>query len=61
LDPIQIQPNGITVHIENAPSTMIATTTPAAAPKTGRRSLWARCSMPSGYDAGLINCGGFAA
>jgi hypothetical protein len=31
---------------------MTATTIPAAAPNTGRISLWARCSMSSGYDAG---------
>jgi len=54
-DPIQIQPNGITVHIENAPSTIIATTTPAAAPNTGRISLWARCSIPVIVRASRVN------
>src|SRR3954452_9096177 len=51
LEPIQIHPNGITVHIEKAPSTITATTSPAAAPKTGL-ILCARCSTaPAGYGA----------
>src|SRR4051794_27622500 len=51
LEPIQIHPNGITVHIENAPSTITATTIPAAAPNTGL-ILCARCSTaPPGYGA----------
>src|SRR5919109_3856216 len=55
LDPIQIHPNGITVHIEKAPRTITATTTPAAAVAGAWRLI--RCSMRPGYAA-RRGCGG---
>ena len=39
IDPIQIHPNGITVHIEKAPSTITATTKVAARLAPSRRNM----------------------
>ena len=52
IDPIQIQPQGITVHSEKAPSTITATTNVAArlAPAAGTCPL-ASCAMYAGYAA----------